>query len=135
MDGPSVRLSEQRGRVVMLNFWATWCVPCRREMPALQRLADDLRDEAFLLWAINLQEEAPQIQPFTREIGLRVPVLLDLDGNVTRAYGVRGLPATFVIDRQGVLRLQRLGPIDDAEADRPWTRQWLEREVQTLLRG
>src|SRR6266702_3318701 len=74
------------------------------EMPELQGLADDLHGQPFVLFTIDLQEDAETIGPFRRELGLRLPVLLDEDGDVTRSYGVRALPATFLIDRDGILR-------------------------------
>jgi protein SCO1 len=89
LDGGDADLARQRGNVVLLNFWATWCVPCRTEMPALQRLADGLRGERFVLFTVDLQEDAAAIEPFRRELGLGLPVLLDRDGEVTRSYGVR----------------------------------------------
>jgi thiol-disulfide isomerase/thioredoxin len=134
LAGGTARLSEERGKVVVLNFWATWCVPCRAEMPELQRLADDFRGEPFALWAINLQEDPASIQEFQRELGLRLSVLLDEEGEVTRAFSVRALPATFLVDQQGVLRQQRLGPLIEGDADNPWSRAWLARQVRDLLR-
>src|SRR5258708_32893252 len=111
LDGGSRDLAQERGKVVLLNFWATWCIPCRTEMPELQSLADDLQGESFTLFTIDLQEDPATITPFRRELGLRLPVLLHEDGGVTRRYGVGALPAPFLIDRNGVLRRLRLGPL------------------------
>src|SRR5919198_5232881 len=133
LAGGTARLSDERGKIVVLNFWATWCVPCRAEMPELQRLADDLDGKPFVLWAIDLQEDQTTIDQFRRELGLRLPVLLDEDGIVTRAYGVRALPATFLVDQQGVLRQQRLGPLVEGEADTAWSRTWIAKQVHALL--
>jgi len=99
LDGGARDLAQERGKVVLLNFWATWCIPCRTEMPELQGLADDLQGEPFVLFTIDLQEDASTITPFRQELGLRLPVLLDQDGDVTRTYGVRALPATFLEHR------------------------------------
>ena len=131
--GGTADLGRERGKVVLLNFWATWCDPCRAEMPGLQQLADDLRDMPFAVYSVNLQEDAPTIEPFARALGLHLPILLDEDGNVTRSYGVRALPATFLIDRQGILRQQRLGPLVDGGASTPWSREWLASQVRSLL--
>jgi cytochrome c biogenesis protein CcmG, thiol:disulfide interchange protein DsbE len=131
--GGMADLAGERGKVVLLNFWATWCAPCRAEMPGLQQLTDDLQGTPFALYSVNLQEDAPTIQPFVRELGLHMPVLLDEDGDVTRAYGVRALPATFLVDRQGVLRQQRLGPLVDGDATTAWSRAWLDNQVRALL--
>ncbi len=133
LGGGSARLSEQRGRVVLLNFWATWCIPCRTEMPEIQQLARDFEGKPFAVWTINLQEDAATIEPFRREIGLRLPVLLDDEGEVTRRYGVRGLPASFLVDRQGIVRQQRLGQLAAGDAQTTWTAAWLAQQVQALL--
>jgi thiol-disulfide isomerase/thioredoxin len=131
--GGSRTLAQQRGKVVLLNFWATWCEPCRAEMPALQQLDQDLRDRPFALYPINLQEDAATVDPYTQQIGFQVPVLLDQEGAVTRAYGVRGLPATFLIDRSGVVRAQHLGPLVEGDAGTEWSQAWVAARVEDLL--
>src|SRR5215204_2036009 len=131
-DGTS-DLRAERGKVVLVNFWATWCEPCRSEMPELQRLADDLSGQPFTIYAVDLQEDQQAIEPFLRDVGWTLPVMIDDDGNVTRAYGVRALPATFLIDQQGVLRQQRLGPLVSGGATTAWSEAWLEDQVQALL--
>jgi len=133
LDGGNGDLAQQRGNVVLVNFWATWCIPCRTEMPELQRLADGLQGERFMLFTVDLQEDAATINPFRQELGLRLPVLLDQDGDVTQRYGVRALPATFLIDQNGVLRQQRLGPLVEGGADTPWSSAWIVEQVQALL--
>ncbi len=135
LDGGSRDLAQERGKVVLLNFWATWCIPCRTEMPELQSLADELQGESFTLFTIDLQEDAATITPFRRELGLRLPVLLDEDGEVTRSYGVRALPATFLIDRNGVLRQQRLGPLSPGGVETAWSRAWIADRVRALLQS
>ncbi len=135
LDGGSLVLAEERGKVVLLNFWDTWCIPCRTEMPELQALADDLQGESFALLTIDLQEDAGTIALFRRELGLRLPVLLDADGDVTRSYGVRALPATFLIDRNGILRQQRLGPLSPGGVEIAWSRAWIAEHVTVLLRN
>jgi peroxiredoxin len=102
-------------------------------MPELQQLADDLKDKPFVLWAINLQEDSTSIDQFRGELGLRLPVLLDEEGDVTLAYGVRALPATFLVDQQGVVRQQRLGPLVEGGANKEWSRAWLAQQVRALL--
>jgi thiol-disulfide isomerase/thioredoxin len=135
LDGGTADLNAEHGNVVLLNFWATWCEPCRAEMPGLQQLADELRGQPFTLYSINLQEDPPAIEPFERQLSLHLPVLLDADGDVTRAYGVRALPATFVIDQQGVVRQQRLGPLVEGGPSTPWSRDWLAAQIHLLLAG
>jgi thiol-disulfide isomerase/thioredoxin len=133
VGGGNANLEAERGNVVLVNFWATWCEPCRSEMPAFQRLADDLRDRPFTIYAVDLQEDEPTIQAFVREIGWRLPTMIDDDGTVTRLYGVRALPATFLIDRNGVLRQQRLGPLVDGGPETAWSEAWVAEQVRSLL--
>ena len=135
LDGGSRDLAQERGKVVLLNFWDTWCIPCRTEMPELQALADDLQGESFALLTIDLQEDAGTIALFRRELGLRLPVLLDADADVTRSYGVRALPATFLIDRNGILGQQRLGPLSPGGVEIAWSRTWIAEHVTVLLRN
>jgi thiol-disulfide isomerase/thioredoxin len=133
VGGGTSNLVAERGKVVLVNFWATWCEPCKSEMPALQRLADELRDQLFVLYSVDLQEDEQQVGVFQRQYGLNLYTVLDDNGDVTRAYGVRGLPATFLIDQHGVLRQQRLGPLLAGGADTTWSQAWLATEVRSLL--
>jgi thiol-disulfide isomerase/thioredoxin len=133
LDGSVSDLNAERGKVVLVNFWATWCEPCRSEMPALQGLSDELQGQPFTIYAVDLQEDAETIEPFLRQIGWQLPVMVDDDGNVTRAYGVRALPATFLIDQQGVLRQQRLGPLVSGGAETAWSEAWLADQVRGML--
>jgi thiol-disulfide isomerase/thioredoxin len=133
LGGGTANLAADRGKVVLVNFWATWCEPCKSEMPALQNLANGLRGQPFSLYSVDLQEDAESITAFQRQYGLDLYVLLDDEGSVTRAYGVRGLPATFLIDRQGVVRVQRLGPLLPGGAETTWSEPWLAEQVRSLL--
>jgi thiol-disulfide isomerase/thioredoxin len=133
VGGGTSNLSGERGKVVLVNFWATWCEPCRSEMPGLQRLADELQDRPFKLYSVDLQEDAAQVDAFKRDLGLNLYAVLDQDGDVTRAYGVRALPATFLIDQRGVLRQQRLGPLLPGAVDTTWSEAWLAAQVRGLL--
>lgn len=104
LDGAPVSLSGQRGKVVIVNLWASWCGPCRAEMPAMQDLYE--RERGLEVLAVNstVQDSEEAARAFARELGLTFPIALDTDGAVTRAYLVRALPATFVVDREGVIR-------------------------------
>jgi len=134
VGGGTSNLAAERGKVVLVNFWATWCEPCKSEMPALQQLADELRGKSFVLYSVDLQEDAPQVEAFQRQYGLNLYAVLDDNGDVTRAYGVRALPATFLIDQQGVVRQQRLGPLlAGGAADTTWSEAWLATQVRSLL--
>jgi thiol-disulfide isomerase/thioredoxin len=133
VGGGTSDLAAERGKVVLVNFWATWCEPCKSEMPALQQLADELRDRSFVLYSVDLQEDEPQVEAFQRQYGLKLYAVLDENGDVTRAYGVRALPATFLIDQQGVLRQQRLGPLLAGGPETMWSEAWLAAQVRSLL--
>ncbi|HET6316820.1 MAG TPA: TlpA disulfide reductase family protein [Chloroflexota bacterium] len=133
LGGGTADLAADRGKVVLVNFWATWCEPCKSEMPALQQLKDELNGQPFAMYSIDLQEDSEAIAAFQKQYGLNLHVLLDEDGAVTRTYGVRGLPATFVIDRGGVVRVQRLGPLLSGGPDTTWSEPWLAEQVRSLL--
>lgn len=133
VGGGTSNLMAERGKVVLVNFWATWCEPCKSEMPGLQQLADELKDQPFRLYSVDLQEDAADIQSFERDNGLRLYAVMDLEGDATRAYGVRALPATFLIDQRGMLHQQRLGPLLPGGVDTMWSEAWLADQVRTLI--
>ena len=110
--GTLVRLSDFHGRPVLRNFWATWCGPCRREMPDLTLLQDDFAAAGLVVLGVNIREPAGRAQAFAEELGLRFPLALDRGGDVTDAYLRIGPPNTFLIDGDGVIRARRLGQID-----------------------
>jgi thiol-disulfide isomerase/thioredoxin len=99
------RLSEQRGKVVLINFWATWCPPCRKEMPSLKRLWMTLKDEPFVMYAVDAGEDARAVSEFLFETDLEssFPILLDRNGDAMRQWRVPGLPTTFIVDKSGRL--------------------------------
>jgi thiol-disulfide isomerase/thioredoxin len=133
VGGGTSDLSADRGKVVLVNFWATWCEPCKAEMPGLQQLADELRDQPFRLYSVDLQEDSAQIHSFEQQYGLDLYALMDQDGDATRAYGVRALPSTFLIDQNGTLKLQRLGPLASGGAETTWSEAWLADQVRAML--
>ena len=104
LSGNTVRLSDLRGQVVLVNLWATWCPPCRAEMPDLAALYLAHKDEGFVVLGVDDQERPQTVSEFLARSPVPYPVLLDPDSRVARAYGVSYLPASFVIDRRGVLR-------------------------------
>jgi thiol-disulfide isomerase/thioredoxin len=115
-DGTTRKLSDQRGKTVVINFWATWCQPCREEMPAMERVAAD-SDAVFL--AVDLMEDGARVRAFMDSLGLaRLTPLLDTDGAVTRAYSVLELPETFFIDPKGVIQHIEHGQVMDDDAVR-----------------
>lgn len=120
LAGKARRLTGLRGQVVLMNFWATWCTPCRAEMPAMERLYQELKDDGFTIVAVNFAETAEQVVPFVKELRLQFPVLLDQEGQVSRLYRVFSLPTTYLLDRHGMLVGRVVGPRewDGADAKR-----------------
>lgn len=104
LDGKQQSLSQYRGKVVLVNFWATWCKPCTTEMPAMQTAYDQLRDKGFVVLAINELEDEPKVREHIRQYGHTFPVLLDRDNKVANQFGVFGLPVSVFIDETGVVR-------------------------------
>ena len=104
MDGQNLRLGEQRGRVVMVNFWATWCGPCRVEMPHLNRLYEKYRNAGFVLFGVNVDEDTRNAVALAQKMGLKFPVLADSDKRVSKQYDVTAMPSTVLIDRDGRVR-------------------------------
>ena len=113
-DGQTVRLSSYRGKVVVVNFWATWCPPCREELPALQRVAASESDVVVL--EVDLMEPGDKARSFLDSLGLdRLQPVLDSDGATTRRYGVLSLPSTFFVDKAGVIRHLELTAVTEAQ--------------------
>ena len=110
-DGTWAKLAEFRGSVVLINFWATWCAPCRAEMPEIEQVYQRNRERGFEVLAVNLQESADEVRPFMTELGLSCPALLDRDGGTSRLYRARAIPSSFVIDRQGTVQYVRIGTL------------------------
>ena len=104
LDGETVTLSDLRGQAVLINFWASWCPPCRNEMPAIQQVYEEYKDQGFTVLAVNSQEQEARVTAFAESLGLTFPILIDRDGSVFGAYQVAALPTTFFIDRAGVIR-------------------------------
>ncbi|MBI3162490.1 MAG: TlpA family protein disulfide reductase [Chloroflexi bacterium] len=111
ISGKSVSLSDYLGRVALVNLWATWCPPCREEMPALQAFYEKYKDDGFVLIAIDQEETADVVSPFVDEFGLTFPVWLDLDYQAQVEFNTMNLPSSYVIDRNGQVRLMWIGGI------------------------
>jgi len=124
IDGRSISLSRYQGKVVVLDFWASWCAPCIRELPVYQDLHDKYRDRGFEMIGVNVADENPDIAGFLRKKEIRFTNLIG-DDEIQELYGpINGFPTTFIIDRQGVIRDQFIG-------GRP--RETLEDAIQSLL--
>lgn len=106
LDGETISLSELRGRPVLLNFWATWCGPCRHEMPFLQEVSEDelWRGQGLVILAVNLNEPATKVREFVEFYGLTFPVLLDSQGQVGMLYNAQYIPMTYFVDNGGIIR-------------------------------
>ena len=104
LQGRDVKLSDLRGKVVLVNFWATWCKPCKEEMPAMQASYDKLRDKGFVVLAVNELEDTARVAEHIRTHGHTFEVVMDHNNQVANMYGVVGLPASFLIEPQGIVR-------------------------------
>ena len=104
LDGKQQSLSQYRGKVVLVNFWATWCKPCTTEMPAMQTMYDKLRDKGFVVLAVNELEDEAKVRDHIKQHGHTFPVLLDRDNKVANQFGVFGLPVSVFIDEKGVVQ-------------------------------
>lgn len=112
VDGEKFELEDARGNWVFLHFWASWCGPCRQEMPAIQQLADALTDDSFQIVMINTAEDEDTIFEFLASIGVELNSLMDADGQVTESWKPRGLPTTFLISPKGEIKYQAIGGRD-----------------------
>jgi len=123
-SGNMHRLGDYRGKVVVLNFWATWCPPCRKEMPSMERAWRLLEQEGVMLLGINVGETASAVFEFTGQYPLSFPLLLDLEGKVVKDYPVTGLPSTYVIDAAGNITHRAIG-----------SREWDDPALLKILRA
>lgn len=112
LDGGEVSLKNYRSKIVLLNFWATWCLPCLIEMPSMEKLYNEFKNEDFTILAIDLQEDIDRVKDFREEYKLSFPILLDSDGSVARFYDIMAIPTTYIVDREGYLFGVALGPRD-----------------------
>ena len=126
LDGKPHRLEDYRGKVVLINFWATWCEPCREEMPSMNKLRASLAGQPFAVLAVNLAEPEARIRRFMEQVPLGFQVLLDRDTAVAKAWKARILPASFLLDRDGRIRYSVLGEID-------WTQDRVREAIAALL--
>ena len=128
LGGGQTTLSNLRGQVVLVNFWATWCPPCRAEMPAIEKVYRSFKPLGLEVLAVNLtdQDSEAAVTSFIQELGLTFPIPLDRDGSVSARYTLRGLPSSFFIDRQGMIRSVVVGG--------PMSAALIQSKVEDLLR-
>ncbi|MEE8591289.1 MAG: TlpA disulfide reductase family protein [Spirochaetia bacterium] len=122
LSGQEQNLSSYAGKLVFLNFWATWCGPCRAEIPSMEELYLELQNQDFVIVAINSQEADKQVADFVENVGMSFPVLLDTAGRVGAAYSIRAIPTTYIIDPQGYILGRMVG-----------TRDWYTPEIISLV--
>lgn len=130
LEDKKVRLSDFRGKVVFLNFWATWCKPCREEMPSMEVLYKNFERDGLVVLAVSIDRVTTKkdIPPFVKSLNLAFPILVDSWGQTDKRYKLMGVPETYIIDQQGVLREKIIGPRD-------WTVLDNLRVITGLLKG
>jgi peroxiredoxin len=124
LEGMEEQLSDYRGKVVFLNFWATWCPPCRAEVGDIDELYETLKDEDFMVMALSVQENRKKVLKFMESFDVDFPVFLDSDGTISAQYNVTGIPTTYIIDPDGMIVGRAVGP-----------REWAGKESVSLMRS
>ncbi len=127
LEGGKVGLEDFRGKLLMLNFWASWCVPCREEMPAMELLSQKYRDHGFVILGVNLKDDKKSAVAFVKELKITFPIAFDPNGEVGLLYGAWGLPATYLIDANGIALARAWGPADWFS---PGARQLIEKILE-----
>ena len=115
IDGQLVKLSDLRGKVVWINFWATWCTPCKKELPDIQKMYDEKRDDGLVVLAVNWQDPADTTQSYAEGLGLSMPVLRDPRGSVYDQYKLQGLPDSFFVGRDGNIAALQFGYLTESK--------------------
>jgi DsbE subfamily thiol:disulfide oxidoreductase len=112
LEGKKLALKDFRGRLLLLNFWASWCVACREEMPAMERLYQKYRDQGFVILGVNVKDDKKSALSFVKELKITFPIAFDPAGEVGLLYGASGLPASYLIDAKGIALARAWGPAD-----------------------
>lgn len=134
LDNKPVKLSDYHGKVIFLNFWATWCVPCRVEMPAMKHLEEALKGQLFAIVTVNLQESPKKIKKFFQEIKLEFDTLLDPQGEISKLYGATQLPITYIIDKEGFIVARAIGPREwESKESIGYFNYLIEKKLKKLL--
>lgn len=120
LGGGEAKLSDYRGKVVLVNIWATWCTPCREEMPSMQRLYQNLTGQPFEILAVSIDTRGSvDVGPFVKQLGLSFPILLDTGKNVPSLYQTTGVPESFIIGKDGTVAKRVIGPLDWTNSQTP----------------
>jgi peroxiredoxin len=117
LEGEEVHLSDFQGQPVLINFWATWCAPCRIEMPAIQNRFERQAEDGFVVLAVNYDESLEEVQAFADELDLTFDLLLDPGGEIQRRYRIRGYPTSFFLDSSGVIQVLHIGVMTESQLD------------------
>lgn len=125
MDGNNYKLSEQKGKVIVLNFWATWCPPCRKEMPSMESAWSKMKEDDILMWAVNTGETENEVFAFSAEYEVNFPLLLDETQATMYRYAVSAMPTTYIIDKQGKVAYYAIG-------ERKWDDDVIVNEIKKL---
>ena len=125
LTGDNISLSGLRGKPVLINFWATWCPPCKAEMPYLQQVHDSWSAKGLVLLAVDIGENSATVEKFMTELNLSMTVPMDTDRKVAKAYGITAIPTTFLIDKDGIIRQKVLGAFPSVEA--------IEKELSKIM--
>lgn len=114
LNGPAVALNDLKGKGVVLNFWGTWCEPCKHEMPALQAQYEKLKDKGLVVVGVNIGESPISVEPFVKQFGVNFPILLDRQSQITKLYRIGPIPTTFFISPDGVVEEIFVGQLNEA---------------------
>ena len=117
LDSGKVSLSDHEGNVVLVNLWATWCSPCRAEIPDLEAAYQQYQDDGFVILGVNVEEPKETVAPFVEEFGMSYPVLLDKSGELMKIYRAQGLPMSFIVDADGVIQVRHMGYLTGEQLD------------------
>jgi len=127
LGGPNLRLQELRGKVVLINFWATWCGPCQQEMPKLNALYEKYHAAGFVLLGVNVDEDVKHASDVATRLGLKFPVLLDTEKSISTLYDLSTMPSTVIVDRDGKVRYLHRGYLSGVEAE-------YDKQIRELLK-
>jgi len=129
LDGETIDLKDYKGKVVLVNFWASWCPPCVHEMPSMQALSDQLKDQPFEILAVNMAEDMKTVKTFLKEkVAVKFPILMDSDGQALKRWEVFAFPTSYIINKEGKVGLALFGAID-------WMEPGVKKQIEELVKN